>query len=92
MVNPCCNTTLVQYVIMKHIIYFHLPALLTPNLDESFAVRKLRVNLKRNVRIFSQAEARSLAETYGGKLASEFNSKTSHVIMATGKSKVSFSV
>lgn len=69
----------------------YLPALLTPSLDESFAVRKLRVNLKRNVRIFSQAEARSLAETYGGKLASEFNSKTSHVIMATGKSKV-FSV
>ena len=38
----------------------------------------------------SQAEARSLAETYGGKLASEFNSKTSHVIMATGKRKLFF--
>ena len=87
MVNPCCNTKLVQYVILKHRIYFHLLALLTSNLDESFAVRKLRVNLKR---IFSQAEARSLAETYGGKLASEFNSKTSHVIMATGKRKLFF--
>ncbi|PFX30426.1 Breast cancer type 1 susceptibility protein-like [Stylophora pistillata] len=29
------------------------------------------------------ADARVLAETYGGKLASEFNSKTTHVIMAT---------
>ncbi|XP_068715646.1 breast cancer type 1 susceptibility protein homolog isoform X2 [Montipora foliosa] len=29
------------------------------------------------------ADTRALAEAYGGKLASEFNSKTSHVIMAT---------
>ncbi|XP_078377813.1 LOW QUALITY PROTEIN: uncharacterized protein LOC144660966 [Oculina patagonica] len=29
------------------------------------------------------AEARALAETYGGKLASEFNNRTSHVIMTT---------
>ena len=36
--------------------------------------------------VVRQAEARTLAEMYGGKLASEFNSKTSHVIMTTGMS------
>ena len=78
--NSKCQCSKI-YLLGKHIVNFQL---LTSRVLLSTRIFVFTSAQKVNACILFQAEARALAETYGGKLASEFNNKTSHVIMATG--------